>query len=184
MMIRLIQNLYKQHGHTFYRDGLNFSQQSTSAFLNAYYYQEIPDKCSRDEIVVACTLQNIGKMIDKNSSYLFASHLLSVYGFPPSVYKPIGIIEMARNYLYTTNPHYRKLLTPYFYGKVEKITPPEIKFFKRQVFHENATVIALNEVANHSKVYMTKDNWKVLEKSLYSIYQRDESLENLFRKQE
>lgn len=167
-MLKRINGIYKQHGCRFYRDGLTFNQQSANAYLYAKYYQDVPAECNFKDVLVGSMLQNFGKMLDKNATPVFSSYLLSVYGVSPSVYRPISMLDLARNYLFTTSEQYNRFVTHGIKSRLLILSDSEIVYFKENAHSRTAEEIAMIEVmcGNKRDIVLSEKDWEFLESSL------------------
>lgn len=185
-MLKRIQNLYAQRGHMFYRDGLTYNSHSAGSFYHSFYCDH------SNEIILASTFQNMGKMLDKNATYSMTASLMSTYGLPPSVWRPVALMDIAQRYLFTTDPNYKDLLNPKMMKNLSELSESELKYFKEHAYFDKCEKIAENDIKNQCHfdstfatsmitTFMTivppstnnklsEDDWKTLENCLQNLY--------------
>lgn len=165
MSLGKIKNIYRQHGHRFYRKGMTFSQESWTILQHAKYD-------ASDNVIISSTFKNIGKMLDKNSSCDFSGYILYGLGMPPSVYKPLFLLDKARNYHFTMDPHFElSVLFDKTIKPLEAMTPEQMDNFKKEEYSNTALEITrINSFATRGKISLSEYEWEMLERKLDNIY--------------
>lgn len=169
MSLSKIRNLYRQHGHRFAINGLTFNQES----YNLYNLASRSNFTSN--VIVSSSLKNIGNMIDTSGSSHFSSHLLSIFGMPPPIYRPIAMLDRARNFLYNTDADYQITHLRSKNKNLSLVTEEEIEklfeSFNNDPFSKDAVQIASLETTRLSETRsLNEEEWSHLEDILTNIY--------------